>query len=75
MTKTATLTFAAGVTQQIFAVTSNGDNTIELNEIFNVVLSSATGASIGTATGIVTTGRRRAWRLSRGFDIPQPGGS
>jgi ribosomal 50S subunit-recycling heat shock protein len=54
VSKTQTLTFAAGTTQQTFSVTINGDRTVEPNETFTVVLSNPSGAIIGTGTGTVT---------------------
>ena len=53
--KTGTLTFAAGQTTQTFTVAIVGDRTIEPTEIFNVVLSGATGgATIARSTAKVT---------------------
>jgi Ca2+-binding RTX toxin-like protein len=53
-TRTATLTFAAGVTQMTFVVTIVNNNTAEPTEQFSVVLSSPSGATISDRTGIVT---------------------
>jgi hypothetical protein len=52
--KTATVTFAAGATTATFTVTIAGDRTAEPTEIFNVVLSGASGATIADGTGVVT---------------------
>ena len=49
-----TLTFAPGTTSQPVSVQVNGDTTIESNETFSVVLSGATNAGIGKATGTGT---------------------
>jgi Calx-beta domain len=50
-----TLNFADGIATQPFAVTVNGDVTIEADEIFNVLLSNASaGTSIGDGTGVGT---------------------
>lgn len=48
------LTFAPGVTVQQVPVTINGDTLVEPNETFNVTLSAASGAAIGTATAVGT---------------------
>ncbi|TFG69107.1 MAG: hypothetical protein E4H27_07410, partial [Anaerolineales bacterium] len=45
------LSFAPGVTSQNIAVTVIGDNLREGNEVFNVVLSTPTNASLGDASG------------------------
>jgi hypothetical protein len=56
--RTQTLSFAAGVTTQIFTVTVNGDGTFEPDETFSVNLSAASaGTAIGgggTASGTIT---------------------
>jgi Calx-beta domain/RTX calcium-binding nonapeptide repeat (4 copies) len=52
--RTATLTFAAGVTQVPFLVNVVNNNTTEPTEQFNVVLSNPSGATIADRTGIVT---------------------
>jgi hypothetical protein len=52
--KTATLTFAAGVTSMTFVVAIVGDRTSESTETFTVVLSSSNGAAIGDGSGTVT---------------------
>src|SRR5262249_52121240 len=44
-----TLTFAPGVTSQIITVLVNGDTSNEPDETFNVILSGATNATLGTA--------------------------
>ena len=49
-----TLTFAAGTTSQTFNVAVTGDTLIESNETVVVTLSSATNATISTATGTGT---------------------
>ena len=50
-----TLNFAAGVATQTFAVTVNGDTTVEPDETFNVLLSNASaGTSIGDGSGLGT---------------------
>jgi hypothetical protein len=49
-----TLTFAAGVTSVTVTVAIVGDTVHENPETFSVVLSSPTGATIGTDTGTVT---------------------
>jgi Ca2+-binding RTX toxin-like protein len=54
VSKTQLLTFAPGVTVQTFSILINGDRTVEADEIFNVVLSNASGADIETGTGVVT---------------------
>jgi hypothetical protein len=53
-TKTSTLTFNAGVTSLNFQVTIVGDRVSESTESFTVVLSNASGATIGDGTGVVT---------------------
>ena len=45
-----TVSFLAGETSKVITLNVVGDTTIELNEAFNVVLSSAVGATLGTAT-------------------------
>jgi F420-dependent methylenetetrahydromethanopterin dehydrogenase len=45
-----TVSFLAGETSKVITLNVVGDTTIELNEAFNVVLSSAAGATLGTAT-------------------------
>jgi hypothetical protein len=54
VSKTQTLTFAAGATTAIFQVTIVNNTTPEPTETFTVVLSSATGAAIADGTGVVT---------------------
>jgi hypothetical protein len=55
VTKTATLTFAPGVTSQTFSVSIVGDLTAEALETFTLQLSSPTGgAAVETGTGTVT---------------------
>ena len=51
-----TVSFLAGETSKVITLNVVGDTTIELSEAFNVVLSSAVGATLGTATaaGLVT---------------------
>ncbi len=49
-----TLTFTAGTTSQTFTVAVTGDTTDEANETVVVTLSSATNATISTATGTGT---------------------
>jgi Ca2+-binding RTX toxin-like protein len=49
-----TLTFPAGVATQQIVLTINGDTKVEPTEYFTVVLSSPTGATIGTGTGTGT---------------------
>jgi len=49
-----TVTFAPGDTAEPIPVTVNGDNTVEPNEPFNVVLSGPTNASIADGTGVGT---------------------
>ena len=49
-----TLTFAAGTTSQTFNVSVTGDALDEVNETVLVTLSSATNATISTATGTGT---------------------
>jgi hypothetical protein len=49
-----TLSFAAGVTSRTINVTVNGDKVKESNETFSVVLSNASGATIGTGSATVT---------------------
>ncbi len=49
-----TLTFAAGTTSQTFNVAVTGDTTDEADETVVVTLSSATNATISTATGTGT---------------------
>jgi Ca2+-binding RTX toxin-like protein len=50
------LTFAPGETLKTLRISIEGDNTIEGNETFNLLLSNATNAVIGnsTATGTIT---------------------
>ena len=45
-----TVSFLAGETSKVITLNVVGDTTIELSEAFNVVLSSAVGATLGTAT-------------------------
>ena len=49
-----TLNFAAGVTSQTITVTIAEDTIFEGSETFNVTLSGATNATIGTAVGVGT---------------------
>ncbi|MBV9495282.1 MAG: right-handed parallel beta-helix repeat-containing protein, partial [Acidobacteria bacterium] len=51
---TGTVTFAPGVTTQTVTITVLGDTANEPNETFNVTLSSAVNATIGTAVGTGT---------------------
>ena len=52
--QTGTVTFAVGVTTQTILFTVYGDRTNEANETFQVVLSNAVNANIGTGTATVT---------------------
>lgn len=52
--KSGTLTFAPGETSKTTSIVVLGDGVEESSESFSVVLSSLTGATIGTATGTVT---------------------
>ena len=47
-----TLTFAAGQTSKTVSVTVNGDNVVEANETFRVILGGASGAVIAVAQGL-----------------------
>jgi CHRD domain/Secretion system C-terminal sorting domain/Calx-beta domain len=49
-----TVNFPIGSTTQTVNVTINGDTGIEPNETFNMTLSSPTGGTIATGTGVVT---------------------
>ena len=49
-----TVSFAAGETSKTITVNVSGDTTVEPDESFNVVLSSPTGATIGTGTASST---------------------
>src|SRR3954447_1155978 len=49
-----TVSFAAGETSKSITVNVSGDTTVEPDETFNVVLSSPSGATIGTATASST---------------------
>ena len=49
-----TLTFAPGVTSQVVKVMIKGDTLDEKNEKFSVILSGATGGTIGDGTGVGT---------------------
>jgi chitinase len=49
-----TLTFAAGETSKTVAVAVRGDDAIEADEAFSLVLSAPTNATIRDATGIAT---------------------
>ncbi|MCA0302386.1 MAG: cellulase family glycosylhydrolase [Proteobacteria bacterium] len=52
--RAGTLTFAAGETSKTIAVTALGDAAVEANESFTVVLSNASGATLGDASGTGT---------------------
>ena len=54
VTKSGTLTFAAGVTSQTITVVVNGDKTKEANETFKVTLSAPANATLGNAISTVT---------------------
>ena len=45
-----TVSFAAGQTSQVITLNVAGDGTVETDEAFSVVLSNATGATMGTAS-------------------------
>jgi len=47
-TSVDTLNFAAGETTKTFAIPIIDDSLHEVNETFSIVLSNATGASLGT---------------------------
>src|SRR3954452_11355655 len=49
-----TVSFAAGETSKLITVNVSGDPTVEPDETFNVVLSSPSGATIGTGTASST---------------------
>jgi Ca2+-binding RTX toxin-like protein len=49
-----TTTFTAGETSKTISIKINGDTNVELDEIFNVNLSNAVGATIGKGTGVGT---------------------
>ena len=49
-----TLTFSPGETSKTVNVVVTGDTVVEANETFTLVLSSASGATIGTGTGTAT---------------------
>jgi hypothetical protein len=49
-----TLSFPAGTTTKTFAVTVNGDTTVEPNETFTVNLSTPSGATIADGQGVGT---------------------
>jgi Calx-beta domain/Glycosyl hydrolases family 18 len=49
-----TVTFAPGVTSQVITVGVTGDSTVEANETLTVILSTPTGATLGTATATGT---------------------
>ncbi|WP_431284388.1 Calx-beta domain-containing protein [Humitalea sp. 24SJ18S-53] len=53
---TGSLTFAAGEISKTVAVTVNGDSVVEANEVFDLVLGTATGATIldGRGRGTIT---------------------
>jgi hypothetical protein len=53
-TTSGSLTFAAGTTTQTFNVPIIGDTTVEDDETFDVTLSGAVNATIGTGTAIGT---------------------
>uniref|UniRef100_UPI003F4C903B putative Ig domain-containing protein n=1 Tax=Xanthomonas cannabis TaxID=1885674 RepID=UPI003F4C903B len=52
--RSGTLSFAPGTTTQTVAISVNGDLSVEPNETYRVVLSSATNATIARATGTGT---------------------
>ena len=54
VSKSGTLTFAAGTTSQFVDVVVNGDTTVESNETFVVNLSSPVGATIADGQGVGT---------------------
>ena len=54
VTKSGTLTFAAGVATQTLTVTINGDSAIEPDETVLVNLSAPTNAVLGDAQGVAT---------------------
>jgi hypothetical protein len=53
-TVSGTKTFPPGTTSQTIGVMVRGDNVVEPNETFNVVLSNAVGATIADGTGVGT---------------------
>ncbi|MGH3049730.1 MAG: beta strand repeat-containing protein [Gaiellaceae bacterium] len=53
-TASGSVTFAAGQTTASLGVTVNGDNLVEPDETFTVVLSNPQGLTIGTGTGTAT---------------------
>lgn len=53
-TTSGTLTFPQGTTTQTIIVPIIGDNTVELDETFNVTLSNPTSATISTGTSVGT---------------------
>jgi len=54
VSKTGTVTFAAGTTSAVFSVAIVGDRVAEPTETFTVQLSSPVGATVATGTGTVT---------------------
>ena len=56
LAKNGTLTFAPGELTKTVSITIKGDTKVEANESFNLLLSSATGATIsdGVAVGTIT---------------------
>jgi len=56
VSSSGTLVFAAGETTKTIPVTINGDETVESDETFTLVLSNPSGATLGTsvATGTIT---------------------
>jgi hypothetical protein len=53
-TSVDTLNFAAGETTKTFAIPIIDDSLAEGDETFSIVLSNATGATLGTSTAVVT---------------------
>jgi hypothetical protein len=52
--KTGTLTFSPQTTEKTIEITIIGDTLKEADEVFNVILSKPTNATIGTSTGSAT---------------------